>query len=154
MASVKDTDKGMSGFLSAVSKLQKKTLKVGVFSDAVNNEQKGITYVADYAIANEYGTSRIPERSFMRSTIDECQDQWSKSMADVLMDITQGKKNIDTELYKIGAIARKDIIAKIGSDISPKNAPATIKKKGASKNKTLIDSGVLRSSIEARIEKD
>lgn len=152
MASVKDVDRGMSSFLKAIAQLKKSTLKVGVFSDAVNNEQKGVTYVADYALANEYGTSKIPERSFVRSTVDERQAEWSKSMGDVLMDSVQGTKKLETELYKIGAIVRGDIINKIDSNISPKNAPATIKKKGASKNKTLIDTGILRSSIEARIE--
>jgi predicted molibdopterin-dependent oxidoreductase YjgC len=151
MSNIKDTDRGMSGFLKAVSELKKSSLKVGVFSDAVNNEQKGAAYVADYAIANEYGTERIPERSFLRSTIDEKHDEWSKGLSDVLMNAAKNKTSIDNELYKIGAIARSDIIDKIDSDISPKNAPATIKKKGAGKNKTLVDTGVLRSSIEARI---
>lgn len=151
MAVVSDKDKGMFAFQKMLKELKKTTLNVGVFSDVVNTEAKPTTYVADYAIANEYGIGHIPERSFLRSTIDEKQDEWSKLMSNIFMDVAQGKRNAEKELYKIGAIARKDIIAKIDSNINPPNAPSTLKKKGKRKNKTLIDHGVLRSSIEARI---
>ena len=149
--SVRDTDKGMLELTKALAKLKNTEIKVGVFSDAVNTEGKNTEYVADYAIANEYGYGHIPERSFIRSTIDEQQDAWSKLMGDVLTNTTKtGGANLERDLYKVGAVARSDIIAKINSNISPQNAPATIKRKG-NKNRTLIEHGVLRNSIEARI---
>jgi hypothetical protein len=153
MAVVRDTDKGMLNIQKMLKGLRKTTLSVGVFSDAVNSTGKNTSYAADYAITNEYGDDHVPERSFMRSTLDEKQEEWSKLMGDVLADTTDGKRNIEREIYKIGAIARKDIIAKIDSNINPPNAPSTLKKKGKGKNKTLIDQGVLRNSIEARIGK-
>ena len=153
MASVKDKDLGMEKIMKLLGKFKKTRINVGVFSSSINSEGKKPVYVADYATANEYGTDKVPERSFVRSTFDEKEASWSKEMENVLDAITSGKlKNIDSEIYKIGAMARTDIINKIDSNINPPNAPATIKKKGIHKNKTLIDDGILRQSIEARIE--
>ena len=151
MGNVRDTDMGMHKISQLIKKLKKTTLKVGVFSEALNSEEGPSTYVAEYAIANEYGNEHIPERSFMRSTIDEKEKQWTKLVDDALAEAIQGKENFESELYKIGAIARRDIIEKIDSNINPPNSPSTIKKKGPHKNKTLVDHGVLRSSIEYRI---
>jgi hypothetical protein len=148
---IKDKDSGLISVQKMLKGLKKMNLSVGVFSDAVNTEEKTQTYVADYAIANEYGIGHIPERSFIRSTVNEKQDEWSKLMGNVLLEAFEGKQNLDTGIYKVGAIARRDIIAKIDSNINPPNAPSTIKKKGVRKNKTLIDHGVLRSSIEAKL---
>ena len=156
MAVVTDKDKGMFAFQKMLKELKKTTLSVGVFSDVKNTEAKPTTYVADYAIANEYGIGHIPERSFMRSTVNEKQNEWSKLMSNVFMDVAQGKRNAEKELYEVGGIVRKDIIAKIDSNINPPNRPSTLRKKnlrnkGKRKNKTLIDHGVLKRSIEARI---
>jgi hypothetical protein len=153
MANVRDIDKGLKKILSSFRELTKTSLNVGVFSDAVNTKEKGASYVADYAITNEYGSKNIPERSFMRSTIDEQGNKWTNSLADVFTNVAKNNLDLNKQLYKTGAIARNDIIAKIDSNINPPNAPSTIKKKGMSKNKTLIDTGILRSSIEARIER-
>jgi hypothetical protein len=151
MASVSDKDKGMANIQKMLKELKKTNLSVGVFSDVTNTEAKPTTYVADYAIANEYGIGHIPERSFMRSTVNEKRDEWSKLLSNVFMELVQGHGNAERELYEIGGIVRKDIIAKIDSNINPPNAPSTRKKKGESKNKTLIDHGDLRRSIKARI---
>lgn len=162
MAVVKDIDHGMKSIRQLIKQIKNTNIKVGVFAGAVNSKSAGKSksktaktqYVADYAIANEYGHGHIPERSFIRSTVEEQKDKWSGLMSDVLYRATSG--NADNQatksgIYKVGAVARSDIIAKIDSNINPPNSPATIAKKGAHKNKTLIDDGVLRTSIEARI---
>ena len=153
MANVQDIDRGMKKIMSSLGELTKTSLNVGVFSDAINSKEKDTSYVADYAITNEYGSEHIPARSFMRSTIDEQGDTWTNSLADAFMNVAKNGLNINKQLYKTGAVARNDIIDKIDSNINPPNAPSTIKKKGLLKNKTLIDTGVLRSSIEAKIER-
>lgn len=152
-----DTDKGMLVIKKAFEQLRKTQINVGVFSDAVNDKgaDKVIetVYIADYAITNEYGSGRVPERSFLRSTASERQDQWSRLMADAFTNISKnGGRSLDNDLYRLGAVARSDIIAKINSNINPPNAPSTIKRK-KNKSRTLIEHGILRSSIEARISK-
>jgi hypothetical protein len=151
MAQVKDIDRGMNGITKLVAKLRDTALDVGVFSDAINTETT--SYVAEYAIVNEYGSGHIPERSFMRRAVDEKGEEWNKNMADMFMHLAEKGGNVDKELYKIGAQARDDIVDKICSNINPPNATATIAKKGPLKNRTLIDDGFLRRSIEARISK-
>lgn len=155
MALVEDIDRGLLNIKKVLKELKKTTLSVGVFSDSVNTKEKNVTYVADYAITNEYGSKHmnIPARSFIGSTADEQQKKWAKSLDKVWDKGVQGAQNIDRELYKIGALARRDIIAKINSNIYPPNSDATKKRKGKKKNKTLIDDGFLIKSIEARIIK-
>lgn len=152
MASIRDLDRGMSNIGKLVKQMQTTKIKVGIFSDATNSNDSSTEYVADYAIANEYGSGDIPERSFLRSTIDEEGERWTKDLADAFMEIAKNGVVKEKELYKIGEQVRSDIVAKIDSDISPENAPSTKKKKGPTKTKTLIDTGALRSSVEARIE--
>lgn len=152
MNRVSDKDMGLIDICKALKRLGNTSLSVGVFSDAINNKGTGRTYVADYAITNEYGNENIPERSFIRSTMDERQEEWSNLMSNLAENITEGRaKDLSKKIYEIGELTRKDIIKKIDSNINPPNSPATLKKKGLHKNKTLIDDGVLRSSIEAKI---
>ena len=66
MANVRDIDKGLKKILSSFRELTKTSLNVGVFSDAVNTKEKDVSYVADYAITNEYGSKHIPERGSLR----------------------------------------------------------------------------------------
>jgi hypothetical protein len=66
---VKDTD---LGFKQLIAELQNaKNLEVVVGLQESEEKSADGVYVAEYAAANEYGTKKIPERSFMRSTFDE-----------------------------------------------------------------------------------
>jgi hypothetical protein len=146
---MKDID---NGIFTSLKKLKNVTIEVGIFSDSTNNTGKKATYVADYAIANEFGTSKIPERSFVRSTADSESGKWQQSL-DKIADqvITNQANNTEKAIYEAGQLVRSDIIKKIDSNIAPTNAPATSKKKlKQGKTKTLIDTGILRNSIEAR----
>lgn len=152
MSNIRDKDNGFLDICKLLGRLKKTSLNVGVFSEAINTEGHNRTYVADYAITNEYGNEHIPERSFIRSTMDERQDEWSRHMSNLVVNITEGcLKDLNKKIYEIGEITRRDIVSKIDSNINPPNSPATLKRKGIHKNKTLIDDGVLRSSIEARV---
>ena len=155
---MKDIDKGV---FKKLKRMKKMSLEVGVFADAKNPDAAGTAYVAEYARYNEYGAKvgqkgEIPRRSFLRSTEKDQKKKWAQYLADIVNDViaTDGDVNIETELYKVGDIARKDIINKIDSNIQPKNAESTRfkKHKKGKKQKTLIDTGALRQSIEARIK--
>jgi hypothetical protein len=148
---MKDIDKGI---FNSLRKLKNISLEVGVFADAKNTDDTPASYIADYALANEFGTNNIPARSFIRSTTDEQSHKWQKAMDDALSSLIEGRDaNLDNKLYEVGQIVRGDIIQKIDSNISPVNALSTQKKKlKQGKNKTLIDTGALRQSIEARLK--
>jgi len=103
------------------------------------------------ATVHEFGAPQvnIPERSFMRTTIDEKDSEISR-----MIDIQIGKV-IDREISGEAALGRigeyvKNLIQRRITDISrPPNKPGTIAQKGSSN--PLIDTGRMRASITWRI---
>lgn len=91
-------------------------------------------------------TIEIPERSYIRSTVDENEhkylDNYAKKLSAQIID-----GNIDkyTALTIMGQKIESDIKSKIISLRSPPNAPSTIRKKGSSN--PLVDTGLLGGSI-------
>ena len=147
---IKDTDRGFLAIKKALLSLKKKEIKVGIHEGVGENTKTG-TLIVDYAIANEYGTSKIPERSFMRSTYDEKQQEWNKTLDKIVGNITEGNiNNIEQKINLVGVQVANDIKEKIDSNIPPALSEATIRRKGSSR--TLIDTGVMRASITYKIE--
>ena len=155
---MKDIDKGI---FKSLKKLKNISLEVGVFADARNNDSSRVAYVADYAIANEFGAKEgqkgeIPKRSFIRDTSDEQGKKWQDAMDRVVASAVDGasESKLANELHQVGQTVRRDIIEKIDSNIGPENAESTKKRKGKLKTQTLVDTGALRQSIEARVKKN
>lgn len=147
---IKDTDKGFLAIKKALLSLKKKEIKVGIHEGAGENAKTG-TLIVDYAIANEYGTSKIPERSFMRSTVDEKQQEWNKALDRIVGGIATGDvNNIEQKISFVAEQMVNDIKDKIDSNIPPPLSEATIKRKGSSK--TLIDTGIMKTSITYKVE--
>lgn len=128
--------------------LKKKELQVGIFDDAGVNEETG-GRIVDYAIANEYGTSKIDSRSFMRSTADEQREKWSGLLDKIVVDVTKGDFEVERKIGLVGEQMVNDIKEKISSNVPPPLKASTIKRKGSSR--TLIDTGIMRSSITFRL---
>ena len=62
-------------------------IKVGVLAGAMHTDEKGRSVpVAEYAMANEYGTRRIPPRAAFRSTADARISEWEDLLATRLWD--------------------------------------------------------------------
>jgi len=101
--------------------------------------------VKNKATQNEFGSGNVPERSFIRSTIDENAERYSKA-AEILVGMM-----IDGEISKFEALERmgqqieKDIKEKIVNLKTPPNAPRTIELKG--EDNPLIDTGEMLGSI-------
>ena len=110
----------------------------------------GATYpdgmsVAQVAFQNEYGTSKIPARPFMRYTIQEENSGWGDIVADQLeMGVTP-----KFAMGILGTVIKGQIIDNIESWQEPPNAPSTIKRKGF--NAPLRHTGILKSSITYRV---
>jgi len=147
---LKDIDLGYKKALKKLISLKGTTIQAGILKDAGTNEDG--EYIADYANANEYGLG-VQERSFMRSTYDEQEAKWNKD-ADKIVEyiIKDPDVNVDNLIAILGEKMVGDIKEKIASNIPPPNSDATIKRKKSSR--TLIDSGVMRNSIEYEIKKD
>ena len=106
--------------------------------------------VKEKATNNEFGSGTTPERSFIRSTLDENAERYSKA-AEILIGLM-----IDGEISKFEALERmgqqieSDIKDKITHLKNPPNSPRTIEAKGS--DNPLIDSGEMRASIRYAIK--
>jgi HK97 gp10 family phage protein len=136
---VEDTDTGWSRFLKGLDNLESHptgSVSVGYFTPEV----------AQYAAANEFGTKTIPERSFIRSTVDQNQKKYLAKMT------AASEKTIDagidpaSALIPVGNQMRNDIIKKIIDLRSPPNSAETIEAKGSSN--PLVDTGQMQRAIQ------
>jgi hypothetical protein len=154
MPNFTDKDLGYKKFMNAMKLNAGETAGFVGFlrsSGEHKGDSKEPTTVAQVAAWNEFGTSRIPERSFMRSTLAE----HSKEIKRLIKKVTGA--SVDGSMTKakaIGIVCQKiadGIVAKITSNIPPPNAPETIDRKKSSS--TLIDTGQLRNSVDWEVVK-
>lgn len=127
-----------------LARLQKAEIHAGIIHDVLNAG----TSVIDYAIFNEYGTSTIPARSFLNSSFKENEAKYTAKSWKIYEKALSGQ-DVKLDLERLAEEVASDIKAKISSNIPPPLKAATIKRKKSSK--TLMDSGILRSSITSRV---
>lgn len=133
-------------------------VKVGILADPDNDVKEAEDYhdtsegstsyttILDVALANEFGTKNIPERSFLRSSFIKYNRKFQRIfIAMIRKDMADGKLDMDMLLKKAGAYWVGLVKKQITDIRKPPNAPSTIKKKGSSN--PLIDTGQLRASI-------
>lgn len=115
---------------------------------AANDTAEGELTIADVATFNEFGTSRIPQRSFIRAWFDESQEFTEKTIQSQLKLVLAGKLDPETAAERIALVFEGSMRQRISRGIPPPNAPITIERKGSSK--PLIHTGQLRNAIHAR----
>lgn len=134
-----DKDTGYSRFFKGLDALKSHpagSVNVGFFSPEV----------AQYAAANEFGTKDIPERSFIRSTVDKNKKKYLTKMTRAAERIMEEGIDPASALIPTGNQLRNDIIKTIISLKSPKNKPSTIAAKGSSN--PLVDTGQMQRAIQ------
>lgn len=136
------TDRGWDRIAASISELHGAYVDIGVHSDATG--EHGV-HVADKATANEFGTRRIPERSFMRSTFDEQAAELGRLRARLVGGVIDGKLTARQAMGFLGEQHQQDVQAKIRSGVPPANAPETIARKKSTT--TLVDTGEMAQSI-------
>lgn len=136
-AYVMDKDRGMKSIMRAYQSANHVKVNVGV--------QSTTGAIAEYAAANEYGTSTIPQRPAIGTAFDENKAKYIRNME-------RATKRIGTEAFarianELGIGAKQDIQNTItGRNFLPKLKPATVKAKKGS-TKTLVDTGAYVNSI-------
>lgn len=150
---IRDSD---PGFRKAIAKFGKGTsvTKIGLFSDKHDSE------LLLYASVNEFGTDRagrgnatvIPERSYLRATVDQNRKKIIAIIKKGKEDIVAGRRTKEAVLREVGFFVEGEVKQRISRGIAPVNKPSTIRAKGSST--TLIDSGRLRQSIIHIVEKE
>jgi hypothetical protein len=105
--------------------------------------------VISIAFAHEFGSYRVPERSFMRAGFDTNKsriDQLCETLADRVL---HGGLDARAMYEAIGAEVTGLIQEHLTNLRDPPNSPETIARKGSSN--PLIDTGQLRSSITWKV---
>lgn len=152
-------DNGYKKFREQLEKLKAQggakgaNVKVGILAEAgIHESDEGpqIT-VAQVAAYHEFGSpgANIPERSFMRSTLEEKKSEFTNLIGKLLTDVVAGKRTAKDALGILGLTVSTAIKKKIASGEFVPNSPATIAKKGSSK--PLIDTGQLLNSISYEV---
>lgn len=114
--------------------------------------QEGATYengisVAQVAAWNEYGTTRMPARPFIRTTFSRDRDKIQNYLsAEVKKMIETGDIDAEATFNRIGAYSKSLVQKNIREGPWVPNAPSTIRKKGSSR--PLIDTGQMRQSVQ------
>lgn len=139
-----------------LERLQKGYVTIGVHEDAgyyeTSSGEQG-PLVAEVALWNEFGTSTSPERSFLRSAIDDNASELNAYREELLANIIFKGWTIEKALEALGIRIQFMIQNKIKSNIPPKLSASTIaskKRKGVAPV-TLIDSGLMLRSITYKV---
>ena len=146
---VTDRDLGYKRIVLDFKQLKGKGVKVGVMGGETNEG----TAIVDYAVYNEFGTSRIPPRPFMATTADNNREKVLAFAGALVGRMIDGHINSDTVLRNLGEFYQariQETIRNAKSWAAP-NAPSTIAMKGSSS--PLIDSGRLLQSIRYELTK-
>ena len=162
MASVVQDDRRVwDRILGQLAKLRRTSVTVGVHADATVRDDGGSN--AMIGAVHEFGTSRIPERSFLRATVDTdktvitfAQQQAAK--------VAQGQETAAKAGERIGIMTADRVKRRIRSHIPPPLSPKTVERKlakgshgGGLASKAgdaaapLIDSGQLINSINYEV---
>ena len=141
-AGVRDIDHGWQKTLAELKKSAR--VRVGILGDAGSDEVM-------IAAVQEFGSTdgRVPQRSFLRATIDEQRESLLNKFENLLRSAAQGKQTTEQATAKFGMLVVSAVREKIRGRIAPANKPATIKRKGS--DMPLIDTGRLIQSIKSGV---
>jgi hypothetical protein len=150
-----DRDRGWRAIRDNVADAKGAHVKVGVIA-ALGDKPKEVrgpaeipassdVTVFEVAFWNEFGTKRIPERSFIRSTHDESKQKIHRMKKRLAKLITANKMTVAQALDLLGQWMKAQQQRKIRMLRTPPNAASTIRQKQSSN--PLIDFAQLIQSI-------
>ena len=156
MAKVKITDRdmGWESIKQELEKLGKMSVKVGIVEGSGEIDGVDIAYYAavnEAGYEDETGKIRIPSRPFIRSWVDNNENQIRAFMQSVFRRVLAGQLSAEEAMRLIGEFAQAGIRKNITQGTFEPNAESTIRQKGSSR--PLIDTGTMRNSIRYEVVK-
>lgn len=155
---VEDIDHGFDAMMDMLEELDGENyVEVGV-PEGSGQYDDGANQVT-VATANEFGatiehpngaTITIPERSFIRSTMDDKDRRFTALLSKFIGEIIDGDMTPDDAMEGLGLDAVAQVKRKIDDLKEPPNAESTIRQKRGSSN-PLVDTGNLKQSITHRV---
>lgn len=174
-----DRDLGMKSIRAELKRLARTVVTVGVHGTGESGKDQSGGKVTvgprpgeditmpQLAAVHEFGTDKIPERSFIRSGVDRDKTQIQRAYDVGYSGILDGSKTAQNAGALLGIVAVGAIKMRIFDGIAPQLAPATKKKRDKSKltgkklksgnaEKTgytpLLDTGQLAGSIAYQVD--
>lgn len=98
---------------------------------------------------HEFGLGNVPERSFIRDTIDKNLNGYRPLTRALSKRVYTLKMSLKNALEVLGSKVQSDMRRAIEAGIPPALDPATIARKGSSK--PLVDTGQLKASISYKV---
>jgi hypothetical protein len=145
-------DKQFKELLEKLRKYKTASVTIGIHEDA-GQYTDGSTSVAEVALWNEFGTRNIPERSFLRSAIDDNASKINAWREEAIENIMEKGWTVQKALEMVGLRIQILIQNKIKSNVPPPNAPSTAKaklKEGQAPS-TLIATGLMVRSVTYKV---
>jgi len=133
-----------NGLTGLAERLRPARVRVGILEDQPH-EPRGTSLLED-ASAQEFGTELIPQRSFLRGTVDEKEGEIRRLLSIGARALVGGEASRREVMEVVGEFVVEAIQARVEAGIPPPNAPSTIVRKGSST--PLIDTGQMIDSIE------
>lgn len=131
---VMDRDVGYIDFIGELRALEKSEIVAGLFD----------TKNAVKAAHNEFGNSRVPQRSFLRSAMSESEDEAVDLFAE-----TAKRSEFERAGAAVAVFLKNKIRDKIRNGSFTPNAPSTVKRKGF--DKPLIDTGEMLTAVKGKV---
>lgn len=141
--SVHDDSRGMNDLERRLGQLAGLEVRVGVLQPTPSED--GESTVAVVAAAHEYGTSTVPQRSFLGRTVDGEREAIAALQARALDRVVAGEADPRRAAGEVGAAVAGMVQRTIRSSVPPPLKPETARRKGH--ERTLIETGQLLKSI-------
>lgn len=130
------------------SKSKNLSVNVGFFADATYS--KNSMPVAAVAALNEFGTSKIPERPFLRNANATIKTNLKAFLLKHMVKVA-GAMTVTSATLELLGIYHQGLIQKAIDDMTdPPNAPSTIRQKKSAH--PLFDTGHMKQSVTYKVE--
>lgn len=127
MTTLSDDHRKWDELMADFEQLEDLELTVGIHSDApAHTDEHGQPInMAELAAVHEYGTSRIPERSFLRAGFDAHREDTEERVTEALGKLIDGTYEPPQVLEYVGELMLGDVRDTIASGIKPELAEST-----------------------------
>ena len=140
-----------SDFVKNIKKqLKSAQVKVGLPKGKGGSYEDGSS-VIEVGSWHEFGTDKIPERSFIRVPVQQNMQKYKSLAQKEVKKIYEGKQTVDGALGILGLFMSDRMKASFTDNDWAENSPFTVALKGSST--PLIDTGQLRQSITWQVAK-
>jgi len=135
-ATTSDKDLGAREIIAQAEAFNGAVVDTGLFE---GEKHPGTEYtIAQIGAVNEFGSKdgKIPERSFIRRAVRECEAKWNSLMDKGMGLVMEGRAKVFPTLVAFGEHTASDVRATINRVTEPKKAESTMRREGGALQRT------------------